>query len=144
MFGHWLRVIQKCALASTTFLASTPAHLGLGASWDSLHACLVASVVSDSTTPWTIACQAPLSMGFSRQEYWSVGCHFLLQRDSLTSAWKPKWTLKSTPEGRLTTFLITGQLVLSWRGICKSRSILPFYTNSVLRSVMFDERTFSL
>ena len=22
-------------------------------------------------TPWTIACQAPLSMGFSRQEYWS-------------------------------------------------------------------------
>ena len=21
---------------------------------------------------WTIACQAPLSMGFSRQEYWSV------------------------------------------------------------------------
>ena len=22
-------------------------------------------------TPWTIACQVPLSMGFSRQEYWS-------------------------------------------------------------------------
>ena len=22
-------------------------------------------------TPWTIACQAPLPMGFSRQEYWS-------------------------------------------------------------------------
>ena len=22
-------------------------------------------------TPWTIACQAPLSMGFSRQGYWS-------------------------------------------------------------------------
>ena len=22
-------------------------------------------------TPWTIACQAPLSMEFSRQEYWS-------------------------------------------------------------------------
>ena len=22
-------------------------------------------------TPWTIACRAPLSMGFSRQEYWS-------------------------------------------------------------------------
>jgi len=22
-------------------------------------------------TPWTIALQAPLSMGFSRQEYWS-------------------------------------------------------------------------
>ena len=22
-------------------------------------------------TPWTAACQAPLSMGFSRQEYWT-------------------------------------------------------------------------
>ena len=22
-------------------------------------------------TPWTIACQTPLSMGFSRQEYWN-------------------------------------------------------------------------
>ena len=24
-----------------------------------------------STTLWTVACQAPLSAGFSRQEYWS-------------------------------------------------------------------------
>ena len=29
------------------------------------------SVVSDSVTLWTVAHQAPLSMGFSRQEYWS-------------------------------------------------------------------------
>ena len=29
------------------------------------------SVVSDSATPWTVACQAPLSMGFPRQKYWS-------------------------------------------------------------------------
>ena len=29
------------------------------------------SVVSDSATPWTAAYQAPTSMGFSRQEYWS-------------------------------------------------------------------------
>ena len=29
------------------------------------------SVVSNSATPWTVAYQAPLSMGFSRQEYWS-------------------------------------------------------------------------
>ena len=26
--------------------------------------------MSDSLTPWTAVCQAPLSMGFSRQEYW--------------------------------------------------------------------------
>ena len=29
------------------------------------------SVTSDSVTLWTVACQAPLSMEFSRQEYWS-------------------------------------------------------------------------
>ena len=29
------------------------------------------SVVSDSMTTWTVACQTPLRMGFSRQEYWS-------------------------------------------------------------------------
>ena len=30
----------------------------------------VCSVVSDSATPWTVAHQAPLSIEFSRQEYW--------------------------------------------------------------------------
>ena len=34
-------------------------------------ACSVASVLSDSTTLWTVAHQAPVSMGFSRQEYCS-------------------------------------------------------------------------
>ena len=38
------------------------------------------SVVSDSETPWTIACQAPLSMGFSKQEYWN-GFPFPSPRD---------------------------------------------------------------
>ena len=31
----------------------------------------VTSAVSNSVTPWSAARQAPLSMGFSRQEYWS-------------------------------------------------------------------------
>ena len=34
-----------------------------------LHACQVNSVVSNSVTLWTTAHQAPLSLGFSRQEY---------------------------------------------------------------------------
>ena len=29
------------------------------------------SCVQLFVTPWTVACQAPLSLGFSRQEYWS-------------------------------------------------------------------------
>ena len=37
------------------------------------------SVLSDFMNPWTVACQAPLSMGFPRQPKGSgVGCHFLL------------------------------------------------------------------
>ena len=48
-------------------------------------------------TPWTVANQGPLSMGFSRQEYWS-GCHFLLQGIFLTQGSNPGlphcgWTL---------------------------------------------------
>ena len=35
------------------------------------RACSVASVMSDFVTPWTVAHQTPLTMGFSRQEYWS-------------------------------------------------------------------------
>ena len=34
-------------------------------------ACSVASVVPDATAPRTVGHQAPLSMGFSRQQYWS-------------------------------------------------------------------------
>ena len=36
------------------------------------HLCVSCSVMSDCVTPSTVACQAPLSMEVSRQEYWSV------------------------------------------------------------------------
>ena len=39
-------------------------------------------------TPWTVACQAPLSMGLPRQEYWS-GLPFLLQGIFLTQGSNP-------------------------------------------------------
>ena len=32
---------------------------------------LVAKSCPTPVIPWTVACQAPLPMGFSRQEYWS-------------------------------------------------------------------------
>ena len=60
-----------------------------------LLACVsVTSVMSNSfscttlSTPWTVAHQAPLSMGFPRQGYWS-GLHSLLQRIFLTQGWNP-------------------------------------------------------
>ena len=44
------------------------------------RACVL-SHVQLFATPWTVAHQAPLSMGFSRQEYW-CGLHILLQGSS--------------------------------------------------------------
>ena len=32
---------------------------------------LVSKSCPTLANPWTVACQAPLSMGFSRQEYWN-------------------------------------------------------------------------
>ena len=45
-------------------------------------------VVSDSATPWAIAHQAPLSIGFSSQEYWSR-LPFLFRRDLPNQEIKP-------------------------------------------------------
>ena len=36
-----------------------------------MDVCVSCSVVSDFVTPWTVAHQAPLSLEFFRQEYWS-------------------------------------------------------------------------
>ena len=50
-------------------------------------------------TPWTVACQAPLPMGFSRREHWS-GLHFLLQGIFPTQGWNPgllHWQAGSRP-----------------------------------------------
>ena len=47
---------------------------------DLVYGGLVAKSCPTLATPWTIACQSPLSMGFSRQLHSTgVGCHFLLQ-----------------------------------------------------------------
>ena len=51
--------------------------------------------------PWTVAHQAPLSMGFSRQECW-VGCHFLLQEIFLMQESNP-----SLPHCRQTLYWLS-------------------------------------
>ena len=45
--------------------------------WGHVLSCF--NCVRPSATLWTVACQAPLSMGFSRHEPTGVGCHALLQ-----------------------------------------------------------------
>ena len=46
-----------------------PCRCGKIKCWD--NTCSVASAMPNSATPWTVTYQALLSMGFSRQEYWS-------------------------------------------------------------------------
>ena len=58
-----------------------------------MRACSVAQLLSCVqlfVTPQTVACQAPLSMGFSRQEYWS-GLLFLTPRDLLNPGIEPRF-----------------------------------------------------
>ena len=70
---------------------------------------LMGSVMSDSVTLWTVAYQAPLSMGFSKQEHWS-GLHFLLQRIFLTQESNLRllhWQVYSLPLSHLRSSLLT-------------------------------------
>ena len=62
-------------------------------------------------TPWTVACQAPLSMEFPRQEYRNTGCYFLLQGIFPTQGSNPHllhWQVDSLPlshQGRPTAII---------------------------------------
>ena len=51
-----------------------------------VYLCLCAQLLSPVrlfVTPWTAACKAPLSMGFSRQEHWS-GLPSVLKTEAYT------------------------------------------------------------
>ena len=51
---------------------------------------LVDQLCPTLATPWTVACQAPLSMGFSRQEHWS-GLPFPSPEDLLNPEIEPRF-----------------------------------------------------
>ena len=59
--------------------------------------------MSDSfAIPWTVACQVPLCMGFSRQEYWS-GLPFPTPRDLSDPGIKPTSPASLALAGRFFT-----------------------------------------
>ena len=59
--------------------------------------------MSDSfAIPWTVACQAPLSMGFSRQEHWS-GLPFPFPGDLPNPGIEPKFPVAPELTGRFLT-----------------------------------------
>ena len=83
---HILYSPALCTLTCRPQLLARDAVFPLSSQFPSLHSfCLtlfgdglVAKSWLTLATPWSVACQSPLSMGFSRQENWS-GTHFLLQ-----------------------------------------------------------------
>ena len=70
------------------------------------------SVMHDSfATPWTVACQAPLPMEFSRQEYWS-GLPFPPPGDVPTPGIKPASLVSPALAGRFFTTVPPGKPTL--------------------------------
>ena len=84
--------IQYCSLVPTLTLPVKSESVSL-------------SVLYVSVTPWTVACQAPPSMGVPRQEYWSES-PFSPSRDLLDPGIKPRYPalwadcLPSEPPGK--------------------------------------------
>ena len=66
-----------------------------------------------SMTPWTIACQAPLSMGYSRQEYWS-GLPFSSSRDLFYPGIKLMSLASPALATRFFTTVLPGKTIPFW------------------------------
>ena len=60
-----------CGASSRLFLLSQTLPGGTQFFCSAMNVCLLLSCVRLFVNPWTVAHQAPLSMGFCRQEYWS-------------------------------------------------------------------------
>ena len=64
--------------------------------------------MSDSATPWTAACEASLSRGFSRQEYWS-GLLFPPPEDLPDPGIEPTALISTVLAGRFFTLVPPGK-----------------------------------
>ena len=83
----------------------------------------VCSVVSDSATSWTVASQAPLSMEFSRQEYWS-GLPFPSPGNLPYPGIKPTSLASPALAGRIFTSWASGEALWAKYHVSKSLSSL--------------------
>ena len=98
-------------MSSGHFLSSLEPHFSNLTVW--CHACVLSlfSRVQLFVTPWTAVHQAPLSMGFSRQEYWS-GLPFPPPGDLLNSGIKPESLISPALADRFFTSSAT------WGAMC--------------------------
>ena len=101
--------VKPCSLAPDPRSQLCRTALVLGVISGNIIDCSVAQV-SGSATPWTVACQAPESMGFSRQEYWS-GLPFPTPGDLHDQGIKPKSLASPSLAGRFFTTAPPGKPV---------------------------------
>ena len=97
------------------------------------------SVVSDSATPWTVALQAPVSMGFSRQEHWS-GLPFpspMHESESESEVAQSCPTLSDPMDCSSSIHGIFQARVLEWGAIAFSASLLSLLINFEMSSPIF-------
>ena len=78
-------------------------------------------------TPWTAAYQAPLSMGFARQEYWS-GLPLPSPHSSIR-AWKIPWTEET---GRLQSVVLQKSRYMTWKLNNKNNKYSILHTYKIL------------
>ena len=82
------------------------------------------SCVQFTVTPWTVACQAPLSMGFTKQEYWN-GLLFPSPRDLPRPGIEPASPAMATLAGGFFTIEPLGKpgqtFTIPYSGISKLR-----------------------
>ena len=67
--SQYVGVYPRSCMTVWLLLGLVSSGMGLLASWDITFIC--AQLYRPFVTPWTVAYQAPLTMEFSRQEYWS-------------------------------------------------------------------------
>ena len=84
--------------------------------------------MSDSATPWSVACQAPLSMEFSQQQYWSR-LPFLFPGEVPNQGIEPPlimhllhWQRDSLPLSRMRSVS------------CKVQNFLASYTSLIMKT----------
>ena len=99
-----------------------------------MHACMLShfSRVQLCATPWTVAPQAPLSMEFSRQEYWSgLPCpppgHLPDPGIEPTSTASPALQADSLPLSHLGSPLTKKLGLRNFRGLLEGRTSSPAF-----------------
>ena len=95
--------------------------------------CLVAQSCPPFATQWTVAHQAPLSMGFSRQEYWS-GLPCLSPGYLPDPGIKPAFLLSPALAGRFFTTSATWEAPSNWAALPESISIFSRFCAWILQN----------